>query len=110
MNYHHRNVGPEPITAENLRYTSCEGCDWLGGHRDEAGWEGHIAAILTAVPVGVDVEPHEHDAVCMCPTCSSERATYCALTRGADNHQDHQIPTCPKRVISPGSASAPDGA
>lgn len=48
VNYHHRNVGPEPVTAENLRYTSCEGCDWLGGHRDEAGWEAHVAAAVTA--------------------------------------------------------------
>lgn len=46
VNYHHRNVGPEPVTADNLRYTSCEGCDWLGGHRDEVGWEAHLAAIL----------------------------------------------------------------
>jgi hypothetical protein len=43
-NYHHRNVGPEPVSAENLR--SCEGCDWLGGHHDEAGWEVHLAAAL----------------------------------------------------------------
>jgi hypothetical protein len=43
-NYHQRNVGGE--TAATLRYTSCEGCDWLGGWHDEAGWEAHVAAVL----------------------------------------------------------------
>lgn len=42
VNYHHRNVGGE--TAAALRYTSCEGCDWLGGWHDESGWEAHLAA------------------------------------------------------------------
>lgn len=41
VNYHHRNVGGD--TSATLRYTSCEGCDWLGGHHDEAGWEAHVA-------------------------------------------------------------------
>ena len=41
INYRRKNVGGE--TASTLRYTSCEGCDWLGGHHDEAGWEAHVA-------------------------------------------------------------------
>lgn len=46
VNYHSRNVGGE--TSSTMRYTSCEGCDWLGGWRDEAGWEAHLATILAA--------------------------------------------------------------
>ena len=56
VNYHHQNVGPEPVTADNLRYTSCEGCDWLGGHRDEAGWESHLADALLPVLARVVAE------------------------------------------------------
>lgn len=48
VNYRHDNVGPKPVTAENLRYTSCEGCDWLGGWHDEAGWELHAADAVLA--------------------------------------------------------------
>lgn len=44
VNYHKRNIGGE--TSETLRYTSCEGCDWLGGWHDESGWEAHIAAVI----------------------------------------------------------------
>ena len=47
VNFHSRNVGGE--TADTLRYTSCDGCDWLGGWHDEAGWEGHVAARVAAV-------------------------------------------------------------
>ena len=46
VNYHQRNVGGE--TAATLRYTSCEGCDWLGGWHDESGWEAHVAQALAA--------------------------------------------------------------
>lgn len=55
VNYHHRNVGGE--TASTLRYTSCDGCDWLGGWHDEAGWEAHVAAALLASGV---VVPADH--------------------------------------------------
>ena len=44
VSYHHRNIGGE--TASTLRYTSCEGCDWQGGHHDESGWEAHLADVL----------------------------------------------------------------
>ena len=47
VNYHHRNVGGD--TSATLRYTSCEGCDWLGGWHDEAGWEAHVAEQLAPV-------------------------------------------------------------
>ena len=50
VNYHHRNVGGD--TASFLRYTSCDGCDWLGGWHDEAGWEAHLAAALVAAGFG----------------------------------------------------------
>ena len=56
VNYHQRNVGPEPVTAENLRYTSCEGCGWLGGHHDEAGWEAHLAEALAPLLAEVRAE------------------------------------------------------
>lgn len=44
VNYHSRNIGGE--TSATLRYTSCEGCEWQGGHHDEAGWEAHLAGII----------------------------------------------------------------
>lgn len=46
VNYHQRNVGGE--TSSTLRYTSCEGCDWLGRWHDESGWEAHLAAAILA--------------------------------------------------------------
>lgn len=36
-----------------------------------------------------------HDGGCMCPYCHAERMAYCALTRRAEAHQDHRIPSCP---------------
>lgn len=47
VNYHHHNVGGE--TAETLRYTSCEGCDWLGGWHDEQGHTAHLADLSARV-------------------------------------------------------------
>lgn len=52
---------------------------------------------------------YTHDGDCMCPDCHAERMAYCALTRGALNHRDHRIPSCPSRPTPPGE-TGPGGA
>lgn len=48
---------------------------------------------------------YDHSAPdCPCPWCSSERLTYCLLTREAKHHLDHLVVGCPSRVIPPAEA------
>lgn len=47
------------------------------------------------------VEKDVHGDDCMCPWCSSDRLTYCLLTRGAAEHADHMVPGCPARITPP---------
>lgn len=42
---------------------------------------------------------------CACSWCSSERLTYCLLTRGLGEHKDHHVAGCPGVASPPGKTS-----
>lgn len=108
------------VQVERENAINCTGLGEVGcnGRQGWHSWSEHRTHVAEAqahalAEAGLTTSPapavvHNHGADCMCPSCHSERLTYCRLSRGYPEHQNHQIPECPVPPTSPAASTGGD--